>query len=151
MTQEHVELSDKTRQRLERFVEERDEFVFYFDGDVDYVINKALDMIERRENSFDRLEAEADLEREALFDACLVGMQRAMTEEFDMSVSTLKNELLENIRLGAIWTGNNALLPCRNDDPKHYYEWIICKRAKEHNKARRYDNPIFKHFDKWRR
>ena len=152
MMSEHVELNEETRARLEKYVEERGAFPFHLTCEThDDLIENLLDDIERLEHKCERIEEQADLDREVLFDACLVGMQRAKTEDFDIGVSTLKKELLENIRLGSIWTGNNALLPLRNDGSREWYKQIICDRAKEHNKTRRYDNPIFKKFDKWRR
>lgn len=156
MTNEHVELKEETKARLDKYVEERGAFPLHLTCEThDDIINALLDKIERIEDKSEMIEEEltkqADLDREVLFDACLVGMQRAKTEDFDMSVSTLKKELLENIRLGAIWTGNNALLPSRNDGTAYFYEWAINDRAKAYFKTRRYDNPIFKKFDKWRR
>ena len=147
------ELNEETKERLKAYFEKRGGFPFYLTCEThECLIIRLLDRLEGLEDECERIEAdltsECDLDREVLFDACLIGMQRAKTEDFDMSVSTLKKELFENIRLGAIWTGNNALLPQRRDGS---YEWIIDDRAKEHNKARRYNHPVFKHFDKWRR
>ena len=146
-----IELNEETKERLEKFIEDKNErlikenrFLLLDPSDLDSVVNYLLSEIER-------IKDECDLDREVLFDACLIGMQRAKTEDFDMSVSTLKKELFENIRLGAIWTGNNALLPQRYDNGKKYDVWKICDRVKEHNKARRYNHPVFKKFDKWRR
>ena len=144
---EYVELNEETRARLE----ERDIAFGVFYKTPDTIINELLDRLEGVEDTCERIEDECDLDREVLFDAVLIGMQRAKTEEFDMSVSTLKKELNENIRLAAIWTGNNALLPQRMDGTKDAYKWKICDRVKEHNKARRYNHPVFTHFNKWRR
>lgn len=146
-----IELNEETKERLEKFIEDKNErlikenrFLLLDPSDLDSVVNYLLSEIER-------IKDECDLDREVLFDACLIGMQRAIVEDFDMSVSTLKQELLEDIRLGAIWTLNNAILPQRNDGTRETHEWVINDRARAYFKTRRYDHPVFKKFDKWRR
>ena len=147
----NLELNEETKARIGKFIEDKNEQLFKENkallltpSDLDGVVNYLL-------NEIERIEDECNLDREVLIDACLIGMQRAKTEEFDMNVSTLKKELKENIRLAAIWTGNNALLPQRMDGTKYAYRWKLCDRVKEHNKARRYNHPVFKYFDKARR
>ena len=156
MTNKPIELKDDTRERLDKYVEERGAFPLHLTCEThDDLINSLLDKIERLEDKCERIktqsEEQADLDREVLFDACLIGMQRAIVEEFNLNVSTLKIELFENIRLGAIWTGNNEVLPQRNDGTRETHEWVIYDRVRAYFKTRGYDHPVFKEFDKWRR
>ena len=105
MTNKPIELKDDTRERLDKYVEERGAFPLHLTCEThDDLINSLLDKIERLEDKCERIktqsEEQADLDREVLFDACLIGMQRAIVEEFNMNVSTLKLSFLRTYDSG---------------------------------------------------
>lgn len=141
MRNNNLEFNDETRERLDRYVEERGAFPLHLTCETyDNLINGLLDKIERLEDKCERTEEQADLDREVLFDAVLIGMQKVRQRpDIDMSVSTLKAHLIQNITKACISNGNN-------DEMRRLHAL-----AEEHNKTRRYDNPVFKDYDKLRR
>ena len=133
---EHVELNEETRARLDAYFEKENErlmkrnsFIMRGASDINRDVNYLLNQVEMLE-----------IEQEVLFDALLIAIQR---NEDLHKVTDIKNRLVYYINNAFHWTGNFD----RNEyDVRRLYEL-----AEEHNKTRRYDNPIFKKYDKWRR
>lgn len=136
---EHVELNEETRARLDKYVEERGAFPLHLTCEsYDVLINGLLDKIERLEDKCERIEARIEahrksfeLDREVLFDACLISIQRDDRHE---TVTECKDALVRNVALA-----------CGYDDIETRNR--VLRHVKEHNKTRRYDNGVFQ----WRR
>ena len=130
---EQVELNEETRARLDAYFEKKNERLMKRNSciirgasDINRDVNYLLNQVEMLE-----------IEQEVLFDALLIAIQR---NEDLHKVTDIKNRLVYYINNAFHWTGNFD----RNEyDVRRLYEL-----AEEHNKTRRYDNPIFK---KWRR
>jgi len=118
-TQEHVELSLETRERLDKYVE--DNLLLVNPSDLDYMINYLLNRVKMLE-----------LEREVLFDAVLIAIQR---DEDLQTVTDIKERLTYYVNIAFHRTGNFDGV---DYDVRRLYEL-----ADEHNKTRRYDNGVF--------
>ena len=142
---EYYALDKETQKRLDKYVEEKKAFPLHLTCEThDDIVNGLLDKIERLEYKCEMIEEQADLDREVLFDAVLIAMQRIRARpDIDMKISTLKTHLIQNI--------SNA---CRSNGNCGEYNRNLSRLhelAEEHNKTRRYDNPVFKEYDKLRR
>lgn len=137
MMSEHVELNEETRARLDKYVEERGAFPLHLTCEsVDDLVNGLLDTIERLEYKCERIETHADIERDVLFDAVLIAMQR---NEDLQTVTEIKERLVYYVNIAFNRTGNFDEV---DFDIRRLYAL-----AEEHNKVRRYDNGVFQ----WRR
>ena len=134
-----IELDKETRERLDKYVEERGAFPLHSTCETyEDLINGLLDKIERLEDKCERLESRieahrntCELDREVLFDACLISIQKDDRHE---TVTECKDALVRNVALA-----------CGYDDIETRNR--VLRHVEEHNKTRRYDNSVFQ----WRR
>ena len=135
MTNEHVEFefNDDVNERLDRFVEQRNGFPFHLTNpDPNAIVEHLLDTIERLDDKYERLSEQAELDRDVLFDAVLIAMQR---DEGLQTVTAVKERLVYYVNIAFHLTGNfNAV----DYEVRRLYDL-----ADKHNKTRRYDNGVF--------
>lgn len=123
-TQEHVELSLETRERLDRFKEQckpQCEGLSYSE-----LIERALIKLERMQGRYDKLFEDNKRDVALLFDACLIAIQRDDRHE---TVKECKDALVRNVAYASSHDEQTQLR--------------LCYMAEEYNKTKRYDDAVF--------
>ena len=124
MTNEHVELNEETRARLDRFKEQCKplcEGLSYSE-----LIERALIKLERMQERYDEHFETSERDIALLFDACLIAIQKDDRHE---TVRECKDALVRNVALA-----------CEHDEQT---QLRMCYLAEQHNKTRRYDDSVF--------
>ena len=123
-TQEHVELSLETRERLDRFKEQCKplcEGLSYSE-----LIERALIKLERMQGRYDKLFEDNKRDVALLFDACLIAIQR---DDRHDTVKECKDALVRNVAYASSHDEQTQLR--------------LCYMAEEHNKTKHYDDAVF--------